>query len=294
MSDPVRFRWLGVAGSEWSVDGRVLAIDPFFSRPPLRHMGFGRVQPNRQICVAAMPRCDIILVTHAHYDHLMDVPAIAGYSGAMVLGSPNTCALLEVMGVPEKQIRPISVGERIDDYPFIIQVLPGTHPRTPAARLLNGPLPRELHPPLRLRDYRMDIRFSFLLQMSGYAILCGDQPVPADVWLISPWESRAVYRSLLGAISPRVIIPIHWDNLFRPLYKGIRPTLVRRFWARRRQFRVHRHSSGQGIDAIASEARIVIPEVLRTYSLGDLFTTPDQPSQRISRKRWRYWGAGVS
>ncbi len=52
----------------------------------------------------AFPRCDFVLVTHAHWDHLMDVPDVVLNTGATALGSANTCQLLALLGVAPEPI----------------------------------------------------------------------------------------------------------------------------------------------------------------------------------------------
>jgi len=270
MGDRAQFRWLGVAGSEWRIDGRILAIDPFFTRPPFRRMWLGRVQPDDHLSSVLMPRCDVILVTHSHWDHLMDVPEIARRTGAQVLGSPNTCALLAACGVPERQMRCVGVGDAWTVQGFEIIVLPAAHPRTPIDHLVNGPLPPELKPPLRLIDYRMDVCFSFLVRADGRAILSGDQPVSADVWLVSPFSIRADDQPLLRAIRPCLAIPIHWDNLFRPLSKGTRPMLAppARKWSPLQFLDMARFA--RELRVSLPQTQVLLPQALRLYSLDEL------------------------
>ena len=38
-----------------------------------------------------MPRCRVVLVTHAHYDHLLDVPEVARNTGARTLTQRHYC-----------------------------------------------------------------------------------------------------------------------------------------------------------------------------------------------------------
>jgi len=66
MMPGIQFRWLGVGGIEIRVEQQILAVDPFFTRPPFRRLWFGRVRPNRKLIADLMPRCNHILVTHAH------------------------------------------------------------------------------------------------------------------------------------------------------------------------------------------------------------------------------------
>jgi hypothetical protein len=86
----------------------------------------------------------------------------------------------------------------------------------------------DLHPPLKARDYRMDMDFSFLLHVAGLRILVEpgenwQDAVRADVLFISPARSRKFYEQVLQRVQPRLVIPLHWDNLFRPLSTPVQP-----------------------------------------------------------------------
>ena len=114
MSSPAsaQFRWLGVAGIELRAQDGVLVIDPFLTRfGPWRALG--RVRSNRSLVAGTVRECDFVLVSHAHWDHLMDVPEVVRATGAQAFGSANTCRLLSVCGVPATHIRQIGAGDRL-------------------------------------------------------------------------------------------------------------------------------------------------------------------------------------
>lgn len=271
----VHLRWLGVGGVELTAHNRILAIDPFFTRPPAWRMAFGRVRSDRALIARHMPHCDWILVTHAHWDHLMDVPDLARRTGATVWGSPNACALLSACGLPPSQIRPIHGGERLVLGDWTVDVLHGEH--MPVPGFGPGPVPADLRPPLRLRDYRMDLCFSFALQIGRLRVLNWhsirlDWATPADVLLVSAEQPAGFYRDLLRAVRPRLVIPVHWDNMFRPLSKPIRPMLTHPRWAwpptrlmdlPRFQREVEQMTRDEGLP----ETEVWIPELFRPYRI---------------------------
>jgi L-ascorbate metabolism protein UlaG (beta-lactamase superfamily) len=190
----IGFRFLGNAGFQVFAQGQSLAVDPFFTRPPFRRQYWGRVTPDRALAAECLPRCDHVLVTCARWDHLMDVPAVVAHTGARAYGPPRVRELLRVLGAPEERIERLAVGQQLQLGPFGIEVLPADHGWTPHDWFLNGPLPRDLTPPLRLRDYRMANRYdnlSFRISVCGIRLwLRGICPLPADVALISPLLGR--------------------------------------------------------------------------------------------------------
>ena len=278
MDEPIYLRWLGVAGIELVAGDQVLVVDPCFTRPPFRRLWFGRVEPDRELIAAKLPRCDFILVSHPHYDHLLDAPAIALRTGASLAGSANACRLAAAWQVPAGQLRPIRVGDRLALGPFEVEVLPAVHDRTPLDRVLNAALPPRLRPPLRLLDYRMDACFSFLIRVGRHRILYGEAPVRADLWLTMPARSHSHNTMLSCIVQPQIVMPIHWDDFFRPLSRPIRPMLAlpQRAWPPIRW--QSPGAFGRAVIRGIAGARVMVPEVFRPYVLAELLPARDANS----------------
>ena len=94
--------YLGVAGWRLDAGGHTLLIDPYVSR---RNVGDDLETPLvpdlAAIDAHAPPRADLILVSHSHYDHLLDVPTIAARTKALVVGTASTRHVLAAAGIPE-------------------------------------------------------------------------------------------------------------------------------------------------------------------------------------------------
>ena len=157
LENTIKLRWLGVAGLELGFGSTVLAFDPFFTRPSLWQVAFGRLRPNIELAAAILPRCDHILVTHAHYDHLMDVPAVVKTTNADVHGSSNACRLLATLDVPEAKVREIAAGDRLVLGETEIDVIHDEHRPIFGRQVACGSTGIELKPPLRFSDFTVDI-----------------------------------------------------------------------------------------------------------------------------------------
>jgi L-ascorbate metabolism protein UlaG (beta-lactamase superfamily) len=201
------------------VGKRMLAVDPYLT----------------------LPWCDCILVTHSHFDHLSDVPAIAKRTGAEVAGSPNTCGLLALLGVPARQIREVRAGDGLSVSGFDIEVMLAAH--------------------------RMDVCLSYRVRAGTISMLidAGGECVErarADILLASPRHPRAALARLLRQVRPRLVVPCHWENI-RPMLSA--PTLAfppsRLMNPARLALAVRR----AGIDA-----RVFIPEILRENDIRAL------------------------
>lgn len=261
MTRSLSFRWLGVAGLEFTAGEHVLAIDPFFSRPPLRFLFAGRPQPDSRLAAERMPRCDHILVTHAHWDHIMDVPDLIQHTGAAVYGSANTQAILTLHGADPNRVYRIAVGDRLVLGPFDVRVLRSEHPCIPFFE--PQPLRSSLRLPVRLRDYRMDECFGFGITANGIRLLVSPaNGSPSDALFIGlPVALRAQDELLLESL-PRLVVPIHWDNPFQPLSSPQDSfKLPGAIGLKAYQARVRRLLPG---------TRFAVPEMFHTYPLMDL------------------------
>jgi len=278
VNENIQLRWLGVAGIELTCKGYSLAIDPFFTRPPFRRVIWGRPRPDEALTASHLPRCDAVLVSHSHYDHLMDVPAIAHKTGAAVYGSANTCQIASIQGLSKDQIHEVSTGSTLQAGPFSIEIHPTEHIQTPVDRWINGPLPEDLRAPLRLRDYRMDSCFSFLIRAGDMRILFNKQLLPADVLIFAPLRAVQAYTALLQHVRPQIVIPIHWDNFFRPLSKSLKPLPQppRLLWPGLNNQRPEEFK--RQIEQRSPEIKVHIPMLFKTLTLNAQVCTSLQPS----------------
>jgi hypothetical protein len=131
--DELPFRWLRVA----VVSGLKPAPchRPFFTSSQAD--GGDDRSPDAALAAEKLPECHYILVSHPHYDHLMDAPAIALNTGAGLYGSANTCRIASLSGVPDEQIHEVSPGELLHLGEFEVQFLGTEHMRTPVDQWLN-------------------------------------------------------------------------------------------------------------------------------------------------------------
>jgi L-ascorbate metabolism protein UlaG (beta-lactamase superfamily) len=95
----IRIRFLGVAGYEIVGPDQRILIDPFLSGSPLA--------PCRH---EELERPDVILVSHAAYDHLGDAAEIARRTSAPVVCGGDVRLILMERGVPADQIQPTVWG----------------------------------------------------------------------------------------------------------------------------------------------------------------------------------------
>jgi len=99
-----RIRFFGVSGFEiLNPRGQRILIDPFLDDNP------GCPVKSKQL-----ERVDLILVTHAAFDHLGDTEAIARATGAPIVCGGDTRAYLLAKGIPAGQVRATIWGVAVE------------------------------------------------------------------------------------------------------------------------------------------------------------------------------------
>ena len=95
----VTVQWLGHAAFRLtSVSGKVILIDPFITGNPKL--------PDEQKDLAKLGKIDLILVTHAHGDHVGDGPALAKQHNAPLYGPAGLNDTLLALGELPKELSP--------------------------------------------------------------------------------------------------------------------------------------------------------------------------------------------
>lgn len=227
----IKLTYLGVAGWRFRAGDSSLLIDPYFTRLSMLQVLFGHAVPDAQAIAKYTPAAQWILVSHAHYDHLMDVPEAARLAGAQVMASSQSVHLMDILGIDEPHRTCIYPGDMLQCGEFRVEVYESQHRKILGGIPYVGPLAEGLAPPLRARDYRMDRQLSFRITTRDLRVLVAsgieaEPQVKADVLIVGADAARRQLRTLLDATRPRLVLPNHWDDVFRPLSQPLRPMRV--------------------------------------------------------------------
>jgi len=211
-----------------------LLVDPYFTRVGLWSAALNRPIASRADRVDEgykhlQPRADAILVTHAHFDHLLDVPELLRRTGAKLFAGPTAVDLARSLGASNANaVKPGDV-RRIG--PWTVRVLSAQHDR------LFGKVPfpdraKARKPPVKASDYVVGEPLAFVVEGSGERIYIDSGGVPnalpaprmehvdlAIVGVALP-DSRNRFAEIVRQLQPRYILPSHQDDMFAPLGRG--------------------------------------------------------------------------
>lgn len=231
--------WLGTSGFRMSYQGWDVLIDPYLTRMPLGEVGRRVVaRPSWPALQPRVPRARAILIGHTHFDHAMDAPVIAGALGCPVYGSASMARLMKLHGHPELAVE-VEAHRRYEVGPFTVTFVPSLHSKlalglwTPA----DGELSCEHLDDLTPNAYRCGQVWGIHVEVGGATLyhqgscdLIDDEirHRGVDVLLAGISGRRFTPRylqRLLGRLQPRVIVPHHYDDFFRPLDAPMRFSL---------------------------------------------------------------------
>ena len=98
-------RLLGNANYEVAFGGKVYLFDTYYDRAARsRPIGFA---------AADVRVADVILLSHAHFDHMSDIVPVARQTGAKVVGAPITIETAVKFGLPAQQAIIAKGGETL-------------------------------------------------------------------------------------------------------------------------------------------------------------------------------------
>jgi len=223
--------WLGTAGFRLAYQGTVIWIDPYVTRLSFTELLRRKVvQPSSEAIGRWIDKADAVLVGHTHFDHAMDVPAIAKRFGCKVYGSTSALSLMKLYGLEQQAV----VVEPMHDYevgPFKFHFVPSQHSklqlglRVPAA----GELTCDSLDHLTPQAYRCGHVWGIAIEVAGIKLyhqgsadFIEDALVDrgVDIFLCGIAGRRFTEKyveRIVNKLAPNVIVPTHFDDFFRPL-----------------------------------------------------------------------------
>ena len=215
--------WLGQAGFRIkSPGGKIIVIDPWITGGPKTP------QPYKSD-LRALGKVDLLLVTHAHVDHLGDAPDIAKLNNTVLYGPADMVTPLTTLG-----IIPANLGHRfnksgsVKPYPGIkVTAVQAEHSslivwKNPATGK------NESHPAGEAMGYIIELENGFKIWHMGDTGLFGDMKFIAERYkpdlVLMPiggnftMDPEDAAYAIKTWINPKRVIPMHYNS--NPLATG--------------------------------------------------------------------------
>ena len=217
--------WLGHAALRLTLpDKRVILIDPWLEENP--------VCPKNE---KVQPRCDFVVLTHGHFDHVGDTGELVTQHDPHIIAPVELCTIL-AQDMPEAKFRPMNIGgtQQVDGVDFVMTQ--AFHSSSVA---------------VEQRPVYAGMPTGVLVKAPGLAVVyhAGDTDVFGDMALISRLHRPAVAVLPIGdyytmgpagaalaveLLDPQVILPMHYGTF--PVLTGtvqaLREALDEKFAAR--------------------------------------------------------------
>jgi L-ascorbate metabolism protein UlaG (beta-lactamase superfamily) len=176
MSDVATIQWLGTAGFRLRHAGRALLVDPFLSRPA----GLPRVS----LGPADLAEVAVVLCTHGHFDHAMDLGPVLRASPAELWAPRVVCERLAREGIAPHRLHANEDTLATEHAGVPFRILPADHIRHDAA--------------IAVRTLVALLRGGALREVLGLALL---YPMGSNSDFQVTWAGRTLY--LAGSLGPR-------------------------------------------------------------------------------------------
>ena len=218
-----------------------ILFDCHITRPSIPKFLFKKIKPNHDLANAVINnycinRLKAIFISHSHYDHVLDASYFSNRCNSDIYGSKSTINVCKGDNVEENKLHifddsTYTIGK------FKITVIKSKHSKP---KFFNNDIGKTIDEPLiipaRARKYKEGGSYDFLIEHNkkkylirpSYSHVEGElNKVKADVLFLgisglskdNKDNINTFFRETVDKVKAKKVIPIHWDNFFKPLYK---------------------------------------------------------------------------
>lgn len=238
----IELKWFGAGCMTLKSDDTVVIVDPFVSRPSLLTVLTNQgLSSNKNLVSSSFSQFKetknvTILITHNHYDHVLDLPELLRLlPQAKVYGPKNTQELLKNLKNNEKSLESHFTLAKEDQSfkagdatitPYLVE-----HSSLPLGlKFAHGKMNKNISLPMGAFDYKAVTSLAYHIQSSEGSTLIHptanvrSYPFNSVDNLIVGLTARnidALKEKVIGKIKHKKLISIHNDNFFKPITKPI-------------------------------------------------------------------------
>ena len=215
--------WLGQAGFRIKTpNGKVILIDPWITGGP-------KTPPMYKSDLSAIGKVDLLLVTHAHVDHIGDAPALAKMNNTKLYGPADMITpLITLSALPADLSHRFNKTGRVTPLPGIkVTAVQAEHSsllvwKNPATEKL------ESHPAGEAMGYIIELENGFKIWHMGDTGLFSDMKFISEHYkpdlvmipiggnfTMAPDDAAFALRTW---VNPKMVIPMHYNS--NPLASG--------------------------------------------------------------------------
>ncbi len=227
----MEIKWFGTATLSIKSGDDAILFDPFI--PMNEHL------PSPEIDLLA--RSGDIFITHGHFDHLVDVPAVLEAGQSEVFCPHEITALLVRQGVDPDRINPLAPGDIMKKGSLEIEVLQGAHIRFDLLLVMRTLF--SLRALTRFKDLKKIFRLNKLYpegRVLAYKISAGGKSVlhlgslnldPLETYprgcdlLTLPFQGRSDINGyalqFVALLKPKALYLHHFDDTFPPVSSSV-------------------------------------------------------------------------
>ncbi len=245
----VQITYLGTNGYLIRSRDTSIVIDPFFSRISLIKVALNApYSPSTPLIAEYSQRAnfpthiDGWLVTHSHFDHLIDVPPLQQQFSGKIITSPTGKFLCQAAApkIASAKIIGARPGNHYQIGKANIHVLSSKHDRVLGSTPIPGLISKAISSaPIRPRDWKVGTPLAFLIEIAGKKIyidsggMPGHLPPSRNVDLailgVAVGDGQQRFDEAVQALNPRYTLPSHQDDFFTPLHRGFRFSSISNF-----------------------------------------------------------------
>lgn len=233
----VSYTWLGATNMIFSFGDILIQLDPYTSRPKslisaLAPLDSDKDNAARWAKLVDVESLDAILITHTHFDHILDVEFFAGLGRPRIYGTKSAYNFSLGQGISPSRVSVVDGGDKFDVAQIPIKTIKLVHaPNFKNYTVFAGEIEEERKLPMPIWKMKEggSLGYQFLLDDKKVFIHASSIPSPfvkdytklkSDILFISIANRKSTndqIKSIISKVSPKLIIPIHYEGEFGEL-----------------------------------------------------------------------------